>query len=197
LNKLPLNEIFRKVLHLFSSVIPIGYYFFPKEKIAILFILLILIIIATILELFRVKVSWIKIFFSKNLQFMMRPQERDGLTTGATWLLIGSFITISFFPIEYAIPALLFLTIGDTFAAIIGLIFPLIQIGHKTLSGSISGFTISLIFVIFMMKDVAPNILVLGCFSAMIAECAPIPINDNLTIPIVSGFMMFIGAQII
>ena len=128
---------------------------------------------------------------------MMRSQERNGLVTGATWLLIGSFITICFFPIEYAIPALLFLTIGDTFAAIVGLRFPLIQIGQKTLSGSIAGFTISLIFVILTIKDVAPNILILGSFSAMIAECAPIPLNDNLTIPIVSGFVMFLGAQII
>ena len=128
---------------------------------------------------------------------MMRSQERNGLVTGATWLLIGSFITISFFPIEYAIPALLFLTIGDTFAALVGLRFPLIQIGQKTLSGSIAGFTISLIFVILTIKDVAPNILILGCFSAMIAECVPIPLNDNLTIPIVSGFVMFLGAQII
>ena len=197
MKKLPLNEIFRKVLHLFSSVIPLGYYFFPQEKKIILSTLFILIIFAILIEFFRLKNSWVKIFFSKHLQFMMRSQERNGLVTGATWLLIGSFITISFFPIEYAIPALLFLTIGDTFAAIVGLRFPLIQIGQKTLSGSIAGFTISLIFVILTIKDVAPNILILGSFSAMIAECAPIPLNDNLTIPIVSGFVMFLGAQII
>ena len=63
--------------------------------------------------------SQYKYFFSK----MLREGEANGQITGASWLLLGSLLTIMFFPIHIAVPALIYLTIGDSFAALVGKLF--------------------------------------------------------------------------
>ena len=59
---------------------------------------------------------------------MLRDEEQNGQVTGATWLLIGFIATISIYPRDIAVPAIIFLTIGDSFAAIIGKLLPVGQI---------------------------------------------------------------------
>ncbi|MFL3008906.1 MAG: hypothetical protein ACJZ14_05965 [Candidatus Neomarinimicrobiota bacterium] len=51
---------------------------------------------------------------------MLRKNELKGSITGATWLIIGNLITVYLYPINIAVPALIFLSIGDSFAALFG-----------------------------------------------------------------------------
>ena len=128
---------------------------------------------------------------------MLRDYESRGGITGATWLLIGSCLTIALFSKEIAVPALLFLTIGDTFAAIVGITFPMGRIKGKTISGSITGLIVSLAVILPIMHDINAKILILGGVAAMLIELSPIPLNDNLTIPVLSGFIMLSGSQLL
>ena len=43
---------------------------------------------------------------------MLRREEKNGKITGATWMLLGWFTTILLFPIDIAVAALIFLSIG-------------------------------------------------------------------------------------
>ncbi|MFL3008907.1 MAG: hypothetical protein ACJZ14_05970 [Candidatus Neomarinimicrobiota bacterium] len=36
------------------------------------------------------------------------------------------------------------------------------------------------------------HVIVIGAVTAMLVELLPLPLNDNLTIPILSGFIMII-----
>ena len=128
---------------------------------------------------------------------MLRDYESRGEITGATWLLIGSCLTIGLFSKEIAVPALLFLTVGDTFAAIVGITFPMGRIKGKTISGSITGLILSLAVILPIMHDINAEILILGGVAAMLIELSPIPLNDNLTIPVLSGFIMLSGSQLL
>ena len=63
---------------------------------------------------------------------MMRKKEKKGEITGATWVFVGALFTILLVPDPFNIISLLFLSIGDTFAAIIGIKYPYIKLGRKT-----------------------------------------------------------------
>ena len=51
---------------------------------------------------------------------MLRIHEIDGKFTGATWVFIGSTLTISIFPKEIAVISLVYMSLGDATAGLVG-----------------------------------------------------------------------------
>ena len=192
MNKIPKNEIFRKVIHILSSVIPLSYLWLVKDKDTMLLILVALSITALVIEFLRSKTSIFSRYFNILFDFMLREKESNGKWTGATWLLLGWTITVLMFDMPIAVSALLFLSIGDSFAALAGKLYPRGRIGDKTFSGSIVGLVFSLIVVTTINQTLLPVVLLFGAIAAMGIELIPSKINDNLTIPIFSGFVMMI-----
>ena len=197
MNTLPSNEITRKILHLFASIIPLGYVWFIPDKEIMVFILGGLSLFAVLLESSRKKWDVVETLFEKHFNFMLRQSEFDGGLTGATWLLFGSTITLFLFPIQIAVPALLFLTVGDTFAAIVGKGFPIGKIRDKTLSGTFAGIVTSSGAALWINQLLPADIIILGAVAAMLVEIAPIPMNDNLTIPLTGGLVMSYGMMVL
>ncbi len=197
MNTLPSNEITRKILHLFASIIPLGYVWFIPDKEIMIFILGGLSLFAVFLESSRKKWDVVETLFEKHFNFMLRQSEFDGGLTGATWLLFGSTITLFLFPIQIAVPALLFLTVGDTFAAIVGKGFPIGKIRDKTLSGTFAGIVTSSGAALWINQLLPADIIILGAVAAMLVEIAPIPMNDNLTIPLTGGLVMSYGMMVL
>ena len=197
MNTLPSNEITRKILHLFASIIPLGYVWLIPDKEIMIFILGGLSLFAVLLESSRKKWDVVETLFEKHFNFMLRQSEFDGGLTGATWLLFGSTITLFLFPIQIAVPALLFLTVGDTFAAIVGKGFPIGKIRDKTLSGTFAGIVTSSGAALWINQLLPADIIILGAVAAMLVEIAPIPMNDNLTIPLTGGLVMSYGLMVL
>lgn len=194
---LPSNEIFRKILHLVSCVIPLSYLWFIQDKDTMVLFVGTLSIFAIFIEYLRNKFKFIDGYFKALFNTMLRQEESRGKITGATWMLFGDTITIFMFPKEIAVPALIFLSIGDTFAAIIGKLYPYIKIKDKTLTGTIAGIITSIIAGLYVNQVLLPEIIILGAIIAMVVELLPISVNDNLTIPVVSGSVMMIGKVLI
>ena len=92
-------EIYRKIVHLFSSVIPLSYLWFFKDKFVMIYLISFLCMVSILIEFFRNKNGYIKYFFNNNFYFMLRKNESKGAITGATWLLLGNIITIYLYPI--------------------------------------------------------------------------------------------------
>lgn len=185
-------EISRKFLHLFSSIIPLSYLWIFKEKSLVLDLLLILSFFSILIEFFRFKVELINNIFKKFFNFMLRKNELKGSITGATWLIIGNLITVYLYPIYIAVPALIFLSIGDSFAALFGKKIPKLKIGSKSIIGTLAGIFSSLPIALLVNQALPTHVLVIGAVTAMLVELLPLPLNDNLTIPILSGFIMII-----
>ena len=185
-------EISRKFLHIFSSIIPLSYLWIFKDKSLVLALLLILSIFSILIEFFRFKIELINNIFKKFFNFMLRKNELKGSITGATWLIIGNLITIYLYPIYIAVPALIFLSIGDSFAALIGKKIPKLKIGNKSIIGTLAGIFSSLSIALLVNQALPTHVLVIGAVTAMLVELMPLPLNDNLTIPILSGFIMII-----
>ena len=187
-----LVEISRKFLHIFSLIIPLSYLWIFKDKSLVLALLLILSIFSILIEFFRFKIELINKIFKKFFNFMLRKNELKGSITGATWLIIGNLITIYLYPIYIAVPALIFLSIGDSFAALFGKKIPKLKIGNKSIIGTLAGIFSSLSIALLVNQALPTYVLVIGALTAMLVELMPLPLNDNLTIPILSGFIMII-----
>jgi len=152
---------------------------------------------AVCIEFSRGKVKFVDALFSSWLGIMLRDSETCGKFNGATWVLFGGTITVFLFAMPVAVPALLFLTVGDTFAAIGGKLYPVGKIGDKTLSGTAAGITTSFGAAYLVNQTLPLEVIILGAVAAMGVELLPIPLNDNLTIPVCSGTVMLASQGLI
>jgi glycerol-3-phosphate acyltransferase PlsY len=121
---------------------------------------------------------------------MLRKHERRDFT-GASYLLTSAIVCIAIFPPEIAFAAMCFLSIGDTFAAIIGMNWGKRKIVYtvKSFEGALACFITTFSFGLFFLD---PVVAVCGAIAATIAETSNIDIDDNVKIPIFSGIVMSI-----
>ena len=185
------NEFSRKIIHLLSMVVPLVHVYFIKDRMEMLIFLSFMLIFCFFVEVFRTKHFVVHKFFKKYLHFMMRDSEKEGKITGATWVFAGSLITIILIPKPFCIVALFFLAVGDTFAALVGMSYPFLKIGRKTLSGSVACFITCFIIGLLFNHSLNTSTIMFGAFIATLTELSSMKINDNLSIPIFSGLSMY------
>jgi len=190
------SEIFRKFIHVLSAIIPLCHIYVFKEKIDMILFLSLMLIFCFFVENARNNPQTNKVF-KKYLFFMMRNFEKKGSLTGATWVFVGSLLSIIIVPSPFCIIALFFLSFGDTFAAIIGIKYPYFKIGEKTLSGSFACFIACLGVGFILNQKLDIEILIFGALVASVVELISFNINDNVSIPLVSGCAMYIVSMII
>ena len=109
-----------------------------------------------------------------------------------TIFLISTFIIILLFEIEIAIIALVFLTFGDIFSKIFGLAYGRHKLFDKSFEGTLAyaGIVIICGYVLYSIVDISLFILIAGGIAATFSEFLPLGMNDNFTVPIISGSVM-------
>ena len=185
------SELLRKLIHLSNLIIPFTYLFYFNSKIEALMVLGPITSFAIIIEYLRINSVSVKKIFDSYFFTMLRNHEKSGKYTGATWVFIASTISIAVFPKEIAIISLIFMAIGDTTAGFIGRKVGRIKFYNKTLEGSLAGFIVCLITGLLMDLDLNNFVIIVGAFSAMVIELIPVSIDDNFTIPLFSGTIMY------
>jgi len=111
---------------------------------------------------------------------------------GALSFFFGSLLVLLIFGsmIKIVCASIIILALGDSFSTLTGKRFGRHKISynpHKSVEGSIGGFLPAFIGA---MVFVSPEIALLGAFTGMVVESLPLRIDDNITIPVVSGFFM-------
>ncbi|NVM04660.1 MAG: hypothetical protein HWN67_20215 [Candidatus Helarchaeota archaeon] len=180
------SELYRKSIHIFSSIIPLSYAFSSKSF--ILKILIPLAIFLIMIEIIRFNINFINRIYIKILRDIIRVQEIKRFT-GATYLLISSVLVISIYDKSIAVACLLFLTLSDSAAALFGKSFGKIKIYNKTLEGTLAFLSTSLIIVYFI-KSLNFITGISGAVTATFVEFTLVNLDDNLSIPIISGLVM-------
>lgn len=192
------SEIFRKLIHISSLAIPLIYFFLIKDKNVMAIILIILTLSSLLIEYARLnRKGYVRFFFHKYLKSVLRSNELKGHLTGATWMLIGFTFSVIIFDFEVSVLALLFLSVGDAVAAVVGRALPIGKIWDKSILGSLSGFLFCVIFGLAINNTLSLQIIIFGAISGMFIELIPLKINDNFSIPIFSGFIMQILKEIL
>ncbi len=191
------DELFRKLIHLFSLSIPIVYYFIPTETAAI--ILGILAAVALIIDLGRYLHPETGKIFYKMFGFLLREHELDHKKkslNGATYVLISALISVLIFPKVIFISAFSILIISDSAAALIGRKFGRHKFLSKSLEGTLTFFVSACIVILFTPK-------VSGFFEeyligfiaafvgAIVENVSSKLVDDNLSIPLSVGFTMW------
>ena len=76
---------------------------------------------------------------------------------------------------------------GDSISTVVGKTLGKTKIWHKTLEGSIAGIIISFIYLTILFS---PSIALIAATIGMAMEY--LPIEDNYTIPIATGFVLML-----
>ena len=187
---IPKSEYIRKLIHLSNLIIPILYYYVFQDKRFFLISLFFFVLIFLAIDIYREKNKYIKIFFNKFFNKMMRKHELNGALTGASWVMISAFITILIFPKNIAILSLIFMSIGDTVAGLAGRRIGKLKIGEKTVEGFVIGF-LACAIISYNYKLIPFPISIFGSLVGMIFEVLPLPLDDNLKIPLSSASIMY------
>jgi len=143
------------------------------------------------LDIFRFLHKQTNILLTEKVKTIFRKGEREKFSS-MTIFLISTFITLLFFEIEIAITALIFLVFGDMFGKIFGLAYGRHKIFEKTLEGTLAyiGSVIIFGFILYTSLEIHIFILIAGGIAAPLIELLPIGVNDNFTVPILSGAVM-------
>ena len=181
-----IGEIFRKLTHLGAISIPVIYYFFGDVVIYFLVCGFISSIIIDMIRFYGGEKS--RNFIVKYLGIMIRRKESKDFT-GATYILASSIIAIIIFQKPIAVTAIAFIVVGDTAGAIIGRIWGKVKYKTKSLEGSI-GFFFACTAVALIVPELPFWVKIAGGFVATITEAFTVKIDDNLTVPLISGLVM-------
>lgn len=185
------SEFKRKLFHEIGLFIPVCYYLFFDKKEAILG-MSIIVLIFLVMEFLRLRYNFGKELIPKVVGKTLRDYEKVDLSA-ATYFIISSFFTILLFEKYVAVVAISYNSIGDFFSAIIGKRYGKRKYmgGKKSIEGSFACF-ISCLLVGFIILN--PILAIVGALAATFAEGYLIKINDNLSIPIISGIVLTLAS---
>ncbi len=192
-------EVRRKLIHLTTLLIPLFYFGLDDVMVSGTtlrlsqgMIALALVWVVT-LDYLRLRVSLVKGVFVVLFGSLLRRKELTGLT-GGSHLLIGSLLAALVYEPGVLLPAVAFLGLGDTMAAVVGLSFGRIRIWGKTLEGTLacllSCLAVAGVSSILPYWNLPFGVGILGAVTASLAEVLPFKVNDNLAIPLMSGLVM-------
>jgi phytol kinase len=177
-----IHEIKRKTLHITSIIIVLVYYYLGKE--AVLLLLTVYLIVMLELEYFRLE-------WGKKLPIvhsLFRAKEADRLG-GHVFFTIGSIIAVAVFSWDIASAAILMTTFGDASSAIFGKAFGRTWISglkNRAYEGCAAEFIVDIIIGSLFLQSWIAILVMAG--TATIVETVTDKLDDNLLIPLFSGF---------
>lgn len=191
------NEVIRKLIHLNSLSIPIIYYYIDKKlALSILTPLTLAFLIVDVIRYYNPQIAeWFYKFFG----FLLRNKEKDEKKkrlNGATNVLISALFGVVVFPKLIFVTAFSILIISDISSALIGRKFGRRKFFSKSLEGSAAFFFSAVIVVLFTPK--VENLYleyligIIAAFFGTIAESMSFEIDDNISIPVTVGTIMWI-----
>ena len=190
-------EVIRKSIHLCSLSIPIIYYFISREQALILLVPVTLAFLCVDL-LRHFHSSTAKVFY-RVFGWLLRTHEHDGKSkrlNGATHVLISATLCVLVFPKLITITAFAILIISDSAAALVGRRFGKKKFFNKSVEGS-AAFFLSALIVIAVTPKISSSageyfIAIVAAAIGTVVEALSIGIDDNLSIPISVGTVMWI-----
>ncbi len=184
------QEFIRKSTHLGALVIPGGYYFVGLEQMTASWILSSITLLMLVIDVSRLRNWWFwRVLASPVFSSMIRKHEQDGDLTGASYILLTASATVALFSKPVAIAAISFIIVGDAAAALIGRRFGRTKIGNKTLEGSLGCLAATALVAIFT-PGISLQVALLGALVATVVEAWPMGVDDNVSVPLLSGLAM-------
>ncbi|MBU0983796.1 MAG: phosphatidate cytidylyltransferase [candidate division Zixibacteria bacterium] len=191
------QELLRKGTHMGALIIPGGYYLLALSRLQMVWIMGTAALLMILIDVARLRNWWFWRKIARHaIQPMVRKHEVDGDFTGATYILLSVVATVAMFDKPIAIAALAFIIVGDTFAALIGRKFGRHKFGRKSIEGSL-GCLLGTLIVACLTPQLSLAVGVAGAFVATVVEALSTKIDDNVSVPILSGLFMSLLTKIV
>ena len=187
------QEMARKATHMGALIIPIGYYVLGLSEAGALAILLPCLAAMTVLDVARLRGwgLWTRLA-GRLISPIIRPHEEGGDFTGATYILFSACFTVALYDKPVAIASLAFIIVGDTLAALVGRRFGRHRFhAGKSVEGSLACLSGCLV-VAALVPDIAFPVAAIGAVIATLIEAYPLGVDDNVSVPFISGLAMTI-----
>lgn len=186
-----INNIIRKTIHAGGFMVPVlssvlGLY-------TVVTLILVISILYVISELARLERKNLPIITSIT-RYAATQTELLGFATAPLFFALGILLTLLFFPPQASSAAIAIGVIGDSTASIFGSILGKTRLPlntGKTLEGSSIGFFFAFSAGMFF---VPPLKALIGAATAMIVEYFPLPVNDDLIMPLFTGGVLALTA---
>jgi len=191
-----MKHIGRKVYHLAGGLGLLSLYFVLNRDQALLLYAALFLLVLT-LDLIRLNVPSINRIVLTKFSSFIRANEEHRLTGTAPYVL-GIGLSLFLYRMDIAAAAICFLIFGDVAATTIGERYGRTKIGNKSLEGSLAfvaaAASVGLLLPLAGLA-VVPGVILTGAIIAAGVELLPLPVNDNLVIPLVSGGLMTLVAR--
>lgn len=141
-------------------------------------------LLLVLVDIFRFGSDRGKRLFWKYLGFLSSRKEEQGPNTSLYYAL--SLLACSLlFPREALLGAVVCLAAGDPVAIIVGKNFGRIRIKRKSVEGAIANFAVCFTILVFVLPSI--RMAAAGALAGAIIEIMPLPVDDNITIPLFSA----------
>lgn len=150
-------------------------------------------------EVMRLGLPSLNRWFVRWFAPLLRREEGTGLTT-SSYFLAGCMITVLAVPKHIAVPAILFVALGDPAATAIGLWKGHIRPWRRSVEGHIACLVVCLLvgsLLACTLEGLSLTVAIVGAVSATLFEALPIPLDDNFTIPVGSAAAMVITSLLL
>jgi len=188
------GEVWRKLLHLFAMVMPIGYHFAPRWL--ALSAMLAAFLFSLFADICRLRKWSIQRYWTPITDYIVRPKESGGFT-GATHILFSGFVCLLLFSVPAATLAMCTIILGDSAAALVGRKWGRHKFTHANRSweGSLSFLAASQIAA-FLIPGLPLWIGITGAVIGTLVEAFSNQIDDNLSVPLVVGLFAHLAMLI-
>ena len=188
----PQPRVWRRLFHVFAgSTIPVAGIFAPERE--FLIALALVAAGAVLLDLSRFGIGPLNRVYLRWMAPLLKGDE-DARMTGATYMLIAGAVVFWLFGREVGVPVMLFLSLGDPAAAVVGRRAPGPRIMDKSPIGTAAFAATGAAATALLVVTGAVELhwgLWAGAVIAAVVELPGIPPDDNLSIPLIAGAAMW------
>ena len=145
------------------------------------------------LEVARRRFAWLNEWFMSQTSALLKESEASRVL-GSTYMAAASLIVFLFFDKEIAMLALMYIAVGDPLAGVVGKRYGRVKVGSKSVEGTVAfavGAGAAGCALIAGGLDVPYWVALGGAGVGALVELLPNPLDDNLTVPPVSGVAMW------
>ncbi|MGC8764525.1 MAG: glycerol-3-phosphate acyltransferase [Brevinematia bacterium] len=150
-----------------------------------------------LLDMLRILIPKIENVFQMEIVNSIRffKKKEEGKISSMTNFLLGIFLCFVLFDRNVAFAALGFVSLGDMFGKIVGINSgrkKIFKKSERTLEGSLAflSATITVAFFMWITGLLSLPVVLTGAFIATVTEAIPAQLDDNFSIPVVSGGIM-------
>jgi dolichol kinase len=183
-SRLTMNAVLREIIHASGFFVPVLAGLIGIPIIALLICLVSALFVIS--EISRMNRKSLPVISAITANAASQPELYE-FATAPLYFAIGILLTLLLFPFPVSSTAIAIFALGDSTASLFGgrfLMKPFPFNKGKTVGGSLAGFFFAFLAGSFF---ISPATALIGAAVAMLIECLPLPVNDNILIPFGTG----------